>query len=415
VIIRHLLIKIANGCLAFFFFFIASVNAYEFPPYEGLNLKIEGQIAENYSNNITFASDNEDRIEDLMTMLDLGLGVQYERATRVLGINGRLNRQLRTKSGDFDNSSERISIDFKNEFSKYDRIILNSSYTHTQVPGLLDEGLNARDCKELEDRFGVDQVRQIYPECDKFEEEFGRFTGKFDSYNNIVVLNYSRDFSDLFNIRTGYSYRSHWSPEEGTTDSYGNQASFGINYGYSAITIFSLSYSLNENRYKEGDVILMQSASIGLRRYITELLYVNGKLGMDFSSSSNNVAVEASLAGQIDENTSANISYFQGDQISSDREDIFRSWRVTGGLTRELSEDLRSSISGFYGQGEFISISVTDSLFGGSLDVSYDFWRDKKGKNISGKLGYTYSDLYSTDETRSYSRNGVTLGLTVGF
>jgi hypothetical protein len=136
---------------------------------------------------------------------------------------------------------------------------------------------------------------------------------------------------------------------------------------------------------------------------------------MNFSSSTDNMEIEASVTGQIDEKTNSNIAFFKGDRISSDREDIFRSWRVTGGLTRELSEDLRSSISGFYGQGKFVSIDVIDSLLGGSIDLSYDFWRDKKGKNIGGNMGYTYSDLDSTEENRSYSRSGVTLGLTAGF
>ncbi len=251
-------IIIAKGCLAYLFLFITSANAYEFPPYEGLNLKIEGHLAENYSNNISFASDNEDRIEDLITMMDLGTGIKYERARLALGINGRLTRQIRTDSWDVENSSERISMDFRNEFSQYDRISFNSAYIHTQVPGLLDEGLSASECNSLEDRFGRDLIRQIYPECDKFEEEFGRFKGKFDSYNTITNVNYVREIGDQFNVITGYSYRSHWSPEEEAIDSFGNNVNFQINYGYSVITVFSLSYSFSENRYKEGDVISQQ-------------------------------------------------------------------------------------------------------------------------------------------------------------
>lgn len=412
---RYFVTLIVKGCVAFFFLFIVSANAYEFPPYEGLTLKLEGKIAENYSNNITYATDNEDRIEDLVTMLDLGMGIKYDRARRGLGINGRLNRQMRTDSLDVENSSERVSIDFRNEFSEYDRISLNNTYTHTQVPGLLDEGLNASDCKAYEDQFGRDQVRQIFPECDKFEEEFGRFTGKFDSHNNIASLNYSRDFSDQYSISTGYSYSSHWSPEEGTSNSNGNSVSFKINYGYSAITIFSLSYNFNENRYEEGGDISSQSVAVGVRRYITELLYFNARVGKNFSSSTDNMEIETSVTGEIDEKTTSDIAFFKGDRISSDSEDIFRSWRVTGSLTRALLEDLKSSISGFYGQGRFISVDVTDSLLGGSVDLSYDFWSDQRGKNISGKMGYTYSDLDSTEENRSYSRSGVTLGLTAGF
>ncbi|MBI5664808.1 MAG: hypothetical protein HZC49_06945, partial [Nitrospirae bacterium] len=167
----------------------------------------------------------------------------------------------------------------------------------------MDEGLNANQCKEYEDRFGKDQVRQLYPECDKFEEEFGRFKGKFDSYNNMASLNYSRDVADQFNISAGYSYRRYWSPEEGTRDSNGNSLRLRIDYGYSPITIFSLSYYFDENRYDEGDAISRQSVDIGVRRYITKVLYLSGRFGRDYYSSSDNTEIEVSVTGQIDEKT----------------------------------------------------------------------------------------------------------------
>ncbi|MEW6601333.1 MAG: hypothetical protein AB1499_10230, partial [Nitrospirota bacterium] len=211
-------------------------------------------------------------------------------------------------------------------------------------------------------------------------------------------------------------YGSKWSPEEGTTDSRRSNGNIRINYGFSPITVFSWAYNYSDTRYKEREPISRQSVSIGIRQYITQLFYINGRIGMDYSSSStNNTKVEASLTGPIDEKTALNIAYLKGDEISSDREDLFRNWRVTGSLTRELSEDLISSLSGFYGEGKFVDLDVIDSLLGVSLNITYDFWEDKKGKSIRGNVGYTYSDLSSTDENRSYSRSGVTLGLTVGF
>ena len=78
-------------------------------------------------------------------------------------------------------------------------------------------------------------------------------------------------------------------------------------------------------------------------------------------------------------------------------------------------EDLIFSLSGFYGQGDFVSAEVTDTFLGVGADISYTFWRDKFGKSVDGRLGYTYSDLDSTDAERGYSRIGLDAGLTVSF
>ncbi|MEW6601780.1 MAG: hypothetical protein AB1499_12485, partial [Nitrospirota bacterium] len=113
VTIRNLLLITIPGSMAFLLFFTVSANAYEFPPYEGLSLKIEGQIAEDYSNNVTFAPDNEDRTEELLTVLDLGMGIKYDKSRRSLALNGRLNRQMSTDTMDIENSSERVTANFQ--------------------------------------------------------------------------------------------------------------------------------------------------------------------------------------------------------------------------------------------------------------------------------------------------------------
>ena len=63
--------------LVIFVLMATSANAYELPPYKGVELKVIGDITGNYSNNLTYASDNENRIEDYRTMLNLGLDFQY--------------------------------------------------------------------------------------------------------------------------------------------------------------------------------------------------------------------------------------------------------------------------------------------------------------------------------------------------
>ena len=419
VIKRHIFALLVISLWIFSLLCIKAANAYELPPYEGLSLKIEGNVSENYSNNITYAAEDDQRIEALITNLSLGMGLKYEETKRSVELRGNLIRQIRTETGDIENSYERGIINFRNEFSKYDLINIFNTFTHTQVPGTLDEGLSAAECQRLEDLFGRDVVRRTYPECDRFEEEFGRLTGRFDSYKNTAILNYYRDFGERFRTSTGYTYRRNWSNEKGTNDSDQNSFRVGVNYGYSAATIFSLYYTYSNSRYENGSDVAIQRISAGIRRYLTERFFIDGRAGMDFTSSENNSQsnslIEISIAGEADKKTIMRAAYLKQDEFASDTEDIFRNWRATGSITRDLTEDLSIDLSGFYGKGEFVSIAVTDTLLGASINVNYIFWEDKYGKRVIGRLGYTYSDLQSTDDTREYSRSGVNMGLTVGF
>jgi hypothetical protein len=321
-----------------------------------------------------------------------------------------------TAKGTIENSSERAYVIFRNEFSKYDSITISNTYIHTQVPGTINQGLDPQQCQKLIDLYGRDLVVKLYPECDKFKEEFGRLTGRLDSYSNTVNFTYRRDFGERFNITTGYIFGQNWSPERGTTNSDQNILRFGMNYGLSEATIFSLAYSNERTKYDNGSDINIERVNAGIQQYITERLYVQGKVGMDFSSSHNDSTdIEASLSGEINEKTSATIVYSRGINISSGTEDVFKSWQISGSVNRELLEDLSVIFSGFYGQGQFASAGVTDTFLGASFDISYELWRDKSGKSVNGRLGYTYSNLDSTDKERNYSRIGLDAGLSVIF
>ena len=78
----------------FSFLHVSYVNAYEFPPYQGLRLKVLGDISENYSNNVTFASNDRNKVEDFRTMLNLGLDFKYEGKRRSVDFSGRASRQI---------------------------------------------------------------------------------------------------------------------------------------------------------------------------------------------------------------------------------------------------------------------------------------------------------------------------------
>ncbi len=397
--------------------FNLSVSAYDFPPYEGLTLKISGDISESYSNNITYASDREDEVEDFTTLLDLGLDFQYIGKRRFMLFAGNIRRELFEPQANVRNPSENASLIFNNEFTEYDKINLSNTFTHSRVPGKSQGGFDVDNCIEKYEEQGQssDEVESI---CNEFAEQFGRHRGRFDSYSNSSGITYNRIISEYFTVRTNYNYRHNWSDDEDTRDADHHSIGLSANYQYSQPTMFSLSYIYRISTYEERDDISRQSITTGIRQYITKRLYFDGNIGADLAisdSGDDSITGNATLTGEIDPISTAAISYSQGTSISANTDDTFENWRVTGRLSKQLLEDFKGSLSAFYGKGEYSSTGVEDTLLGAGINFSYNFWRSKRGSNIRGNLGYSYSDLDSTNENRVYTRNSVISSLTLAF
>jgi len=363
-------------------------RAYELPPYKynGIEIKISGTVSESYSDNITFGE--EDKEGDFLTVLGLILNVEYEPANkrRGGGLIGSVNRQFRAKSFDVVNSSESLTLGFQNEFSKYDRLNLTNTFTHSQIPTT-------------------------------FEEEFGRAKGRIDAYRNSFNLSYDRGISKYVSVNTAYTNGINRSSREGVTDSYQNNLNFGVNYDLSIATAFLLTYALNNTKFKGGGDTTTQSINLGARQNITKQLVINGSIGVLVTPSATETSVGASITQpiDIDRRTTANLSFSRDIQISSDRENIFKNWRFTGSISRDWLKDLSSSFSTFYGEGEFESTGIKDRLLGADVKITYIFWEHRRGAKLDGRFGYTYSNLDSSDESRGYTRNTVSWGLNIGF
>lgn len=382
--IKHvsMILTIYSGAIFFLIFMSSSAHAF---PYKGLDIKIQGTIAEIYNDNVTFAK-KEDKKEDFITTLTLDLGVKYEGRRRALEFTGRINRQFHTIHSDIKSSSENLTLNFKNEFSKYDRIRLTDTFSHTHVPASI-------------------------------EEEFGRIRGRRESYSNNFNLNFTRDISEHFTVIAKYANGlNKISREEGDSrDSYLNRLGIVTEYMHSTATTFLLSYTFSTTKYEDAGDTSAHSIATGMRQYITRRLYFDGKVGIDFITSVNNKdtvknVIEVSLTDEIDETTVSKLTFVRRDRTVSDTDDIFSNWRITGSLKKQLSERLSGSLLGFYGHGEFVSSGITDRLFGANTAVSYEF---KEG--FRGRLTYIYSALDSTDETREYARNTLSMGLSKAF
>jgi hypothetical protein len=389
--------------------------SYELPPYGAFRLKVNAELRENYTNNITFAKDDEDRIEQFTTLAILGLNLNYEGKKGRVGFDGQIRRPIRFDDSDVRNSSDILTLNVQHDFSQYDGINLYNRFTHTKVPGSIEVRRSDDKCEDLYKRFGLNAIVND-PECSEFAVEFfGREQGDFDSYENSFHFNYTKFFSEKIKIRTEYGNRLYDSTKRGSNDSFTNRYSVFLSYQYDYTRAFSLFYELRNTDYDRGDDISIDSVKAGIRQYLTKRILINGNIGMDFAPSTDTLSIDASVLGELDEKSTMQIFFSRSVQSAVDREDVFRNWQVTCRYSRSFSEDFKGFSSVYYGQGDFVSADFTDTLLGASVSVHNVFWQHKKGSSLTGIFGYSYSQLDSTNSERGYERSSVTASLTLSF
>ena len=374
--------SIARGYLLILLLFFVPSNAFPLN-YKGLDLKIKTTVAEMYDDNITFSKD--DKEEDYITTLGLHLSTLYEGKKRMLSISGRADQRFNARFSDIKNSSESTSLNFRNYFTEYDRINLEYLFSHTYTP-------------------------------ESFEEALDRVVARQEFFDHRVKFNYVRILSESFNVNLRYAYRLRKFSDELRPDQYNHRIGFTLNYKPSIEHTYFLTYAYSQNKFND----VFNTIRAGTKRYLTKSLYIDGQLGVDFTSSTQSftltdndrstLSAEVSLTDQIDEITSAQISYIQGQQFSSEDGNIANSWQINGQFSRQLLNRLNSTASIFYGINQFDDTEVKNTFLGGSFSLSYEFLDD-----LYGSLNYVYANFNSNEETVGYTRNTIQLALNKTF
>ena len=138
-------------------------------------------------------------------------------------------------------------------------------------------------------------------------------------------------------------------------------------------------------------------------------------MGVDFIAAYNErdyerPLIQASLVNEGDENTHGDLTFVKEYQANPYTEDLFNYWQASTSLTRQVLRRLSGSISGFYGEGDYVTLNITDKLSGVTLGMIYELT-----KNVKGDFGYRFSHTDSTVNSRDYSKNTVSLGITGEF
>ncbi|WKZ18007.1 MAG: outer membrane beta-barrel protein [Candidatus Jettenia sp. CY-1] len=387
------------------FFIAANPNAYSFDyhepvlsvtnfldslsyDYKGFNIKLTGiSVGETYDDNVTFEHENEK--DDFITDASIGFGISYMGKASSFELVGNLHSQAFMKNNEFNNISEDIDFSFNHEFSENDRLSVKNFFVYSEAP------LFFRD--------------------DFFDEQFVREGGRFKHYTNRFNIDYTKDISKQISVTVRYMNDLNAFSEVDIQTSYLNSGGFEIGYLLSSATRFSVSYDILHRQFENAEDALVNTITTGIRQYITKKLYFDGGVGIDFIDSFDDKNYTrplyfASVTYEVDEKTSAGISFLKKNSTNAYTADIFNEWRTAINFKRQILERFGCAFSVFYGDGEYASSNFQRELFGVKTNLTYDI-----NKNLRANLAYSYSDLSSNVETTEYEKNTIFLGLIAEF
>lgn len=379
-----------SGCLPRFLYFIFGVLlhcfilqqpafAYRINQWELVPL---ASIFETYDDNVTYARDNTK--SDYITTASVGLEATYEEKTRSLKLSGRISQQFFKDNSGYDNNSEDLSVEFRQEFSPYERISVTDSFTHAEEPR-------------------------------SFEDEFGRTAGRYSYYRNRLGAQFTKDVTREFSWAVRYNNEFTEYSRSDMSDSTYNRIGASAEYILAPKTQVSGFYDLSVRDFNPGEQAVINTLGAGCRQYFTSQLYLDGRTGFDFIHSYNdeNYAkpfVSLELTQELDPTTRANIAYSKQYTTNASTQDLFDQWRFSAGWVNQLLPRLGIAFNGFYGEGTYKVINIKDEFQGASCGLLYEV-----SPEITATLMFSYSTTDSNTDDRDYDKNTVTLGLRASF
>jgi hypothetical protein len=295
-----------------------------------------------------------------------------------------VTQQIFGKHTENQNTAEHAAIKLKQALSKFDDLIVADTFSHTYEPY-------------------------------NFEDQFTRVSGRYGYYRNVFDIAYEKDFTERISAKLGYGNDLDLTGRSDLFESYVNRVSLQGNYRFNSESEILGTYEFLHRKLDPGGDANTNTLSAGLRQYFTEQLSLEGMAGVNFIDSYDdegyvNPLWTVTLVDRVTEKESASLSFSQQYSTNPSTEDIFKSWRISGGINSQLLKRLFGSASVFYGRGEYVLSDIKDNLIGGYVALSYDIYKDFKGY-----LSYTYSQTISNVDARDYKKNVVSLKVSKEF
>lgn len=346
------------------------------------DLSFVSAIHENYDDNVTYKKDNAKR--DFITKVDLGLEALYEGKTSQCQLKGNIQQNIFMDNSDFNNMALDLGGKFSHELSKRDRFSFSDTFRRYEDPR-------------------------------SFQDAFGSTAGRYRTQNNVFSTAYERDISSQFGILVRYKNAASWYSRTDLESSVLNTVGVEMDYYRSSTLSFYGAYDYLVRDFEHGSRATTNELGAGTRFNFTPQLSLDANAGIDFIDSYDGTSYKKpfyklTLSDLVDENTRPVVSFTKSYSTTSYAKDVFSSWQILIGLVKQLSKRLGINGSVFYGEGEYSSSGNKDKFQGANIGLTYDI-KD----NVLGTITYAHSQVASNVFTREYTKNVVSVGMTIKF
>ncbi len=335
-----------------------------------------------YDDNITSAETDEK--SDYITELALGLTAVYEQKTASFKAEATLGHQFFSDYSGYDNTWEKFKVEYKKDISKFKRVVVSDTFSHTYEP-------------------------------QDFAEELGRTAGRYSYYRNRFSLRGEKDMSKQRTVSLEYSFDTDNSGASGSADSLMHRLRAENLYMVDSSLILLAGYEFSWRDFDPGPSARSHTLSGGARKYFTPQLYTDIGAGIQYSRNYNNndefsPYLSLLVTDELDATTRLRLSGTKQYYTNSYTADLFDYWQVQAQIDKQIYERLSANCSLYYGEGEYIDMGITDKVTGFSAGLSYEL-----KKNVTLNLDYRYSQTDSTVQGREYERNRIALGVQMRF
>jgi hypothetical protein len=348
----------------------------------GKGLDIKGSAFYGYDDNVQYS--DTDEMHDLITRLTLGLDYLLEQKRQSLDVSAQLHEDLYSDHDELNNFSQDISGYFQKEISKYERYSIDEKFEHAEEPT-------------------------------SFEEEFGRVSGRFNTYKNKLLFEYRKDLSPhhLWITDIGNEIKNVDRPD--LHDAIFNRFGQELDYLLSAKTSLFIKYDLIHSYIDTPDNAFIHTIAPGFKYFLTRQLVFETYGGANVINTFDGKTLVrptfyAALTDELDRRSNFTLAFQKGHIPTGYTSDIFDQWRISLRYRRQLLERLNGYINAFYGDGEFVNSDITEKLSGVNWSLAYALT-----KNVEASVTFSHADKTSNVPTREYKKNSVFLGLVFRF
>lgn len=347
-----------------------------------LEIKPHAAVTEEYDSNINYSATNE--ISDSITRVQAGADLQYSGKLDSVTLSADVAHRFFQKHSDFDNTSENLSLNLDHEFSRYDRINVVDSFSHSTEPRSL---------------------------TDEFERSQGRYTSTI----NTLDLTYKHDLTSQLTGILRYGNEIDEYSREDISDSSRNTLGVGAEFAFNSTNVGLVDYSYSVRDYSPGGSAETNSVTAGVRHYFSSQLSLQAVAGYEFISAVNGKSYTdpvytVTLSDSITEKLEGSLSYRWENSTSGYSSDVLSNERWTLSFVDQVTERLKVNLQGFYGQGTYEQSQLEQDMTGGSFGFMYELFA-----HVKWTTQVSYSKQTSNYAYNEYDRTFVSSGIRIEF